>query len=120
MSNRTVEERVSTLLRRKTHRWPRCWSRVVRSYMAREERANCRMLFRRFGVKYWKEKKRLRVLYKIPWGVEFDVRNPGACLLAGTWNGPLELFTEIWKDSTEQEKSDWVETMIERVSPRRN
>jgi hypothetical protein len=120
LKNRTVAARVSALLARKTGKAPRCWSRVVRSYMAKEERENCKMLFRKFGVKYWNEKKRLRVAYKIPWGVEFDVRNPGACLLAGTWNGFLECFKEVWGQSTQKEKADFVETMLEKTSPRRN
>ena len=88
--------------------------------MAREERRNCKMLFQKFGVKYWLEKKVLRVKHNIPWGVEFDVRNPEACQKAGTWNGPLECFKEIWSQSTIEEKKDFVETMLEKTSPRRN
>jgi hypothetical protein len=120
MPKRTIYERVDAVLRRKKGRFPRCWPRVVRSYMAKDERENLRMLFQKFGVKYWLEKKRLRVVYKIPWGVEFDVRNPGACPLAGTWDGFLECFKEVWGKSTQEEKKDFVETMIEKTNPRRN
>jgi hypothetical protein len=88
--------------------------------LARDERENCKMLFRKFGVKYWNEKKRLRVAYKIPWGVEFDVRNPAACPQAGKWNGFLECFKEVWSQSTPEEKSSFVEMMVEKWSPRRN
>lgn len=88
--------------------------------MAKEERENCKMLFKKFGVKYWNEKKRLRVRHNIPWGVEFDVRNPAACSQAGKWNGPLECFEEIWSQSTTEEKKDFVEAMLEKTSPRRN
>jgi hypothetical protein len=92
----------------------------MRSYMAKVERENCKELFKKYGIKYWNEKKRLRVAYKIPWGIEFDVRNPAACLFAGTWNGFLECFKEVWSWSSQEEKMDFVETMIERASPRRN
>jgi hypothetical protein len=117
---RTVAQRVSALLDRKKARFPRCWPRVVRSYMAKEERENCKMLFQKFGVKYWGEKKRLRVAYKIPWGIEFDVQNPASCPKAGTWNGFLECFKDVWSQSTLEEKTDFVETMMERTSPQRN
>ena len=120
MSKRTVEERVSTLLRRKKNTWPKCYSRAVKSYMAREERGNCKMLFQKFGVKYWNEKKVLRVRHKIPWGVEFDVRNPAACPKAGTWNGFLECFKEVWSQTTPEDKAAFVEEMLEKTSPRRN
>lgn len=114
------DARVSAALRRMTHRAPRCYSRIFKSVLAREERENLKMLFKKFGVKYWSEKKRLRVAYKIPWGVEFDVRNPAACPQAGTWNGFLECFKEVWSQASPEERRDFVEAAIEKSSPRRN
>jgi hypothetical protein len=114
------DARVSAVLRRKKNTWPRCWPRVIRSFLAKDERENCKMLFEKFGVKYPLEKKRIRVAYAIPWGVEFDVRNPSACPKAGTWNGALECFKEVWSQSTPKEKKDFVEDMLEKTSPRRN
>lgn len=113
------DARVSAALRRKTHRFPRCYSRIFRSFLAREERENCKMLFEKFGVKYWAEKKRLRVLYKIPWGVEFDVRNPAACPQVGRWNGALECFVEVWKNASPEEKREFVCQAI-HPDPKRN
>lgn len=116
---KTVADRVSALLRHEKGRFPRSWPRVVRSYMAKEERENCKMLFKKFGVKYWNEKKRLRVVYKIPWGVEFDVRNPAACPQAGRWNGALECFIEVWKNASPDEKREFVAQALP-PDPRRN
>jgi hypothetical protein len=85
--------------------------------MAKEERENCKMLFRKFGVKYTKEKKRLRVAYKIPWGVDFDVRNPGACPQAGRWNGALECFVEVWNSTPPQERADFLKVPYDPNNP---
>lgn len=113
------DARVSAALRRRTHRAPRCYSRIFKSYLAKDERENCKMLFEKFGVKYWVEKKRLRVIHKIPWGVDFDVRDPAACPQAGRWNGALELFAEVWKNSTPEEKREFVAQVLP-PSPLRN
>lgn len=124
MSRKTKGQRVVEIvnrsLKRNTHH--RCWSRAVKSYFSSEERQDVRRLLRRFGVKYTKEMRRLRVAYKIPWGVPFDVRNPAACPQAGTWNGPLEMFCEVWKDSTQEERRDFVASAwpSPRPDPRRN
>ena len=70
------------------------------------------MLFRslrEYGVKYTKEKRRLRVAYKIPWGIDFDVRNPGTCPFAGTWDSALELIECMWSEATQQERADFIE-----------
>ncbi len=109
--------RIDAMLRRKRNRFPRCWSRVVRSYMAKEERENCKMLFEKFGVKYPLEKKRLRVAYNIPWGVDFDVRNPGACSKVGKWNGALELFAEVWNRTPPKERADFLKVAYDEKNP---
>jgi hypothetical protein len=106
----TLHQRIDKILRRKKNtRW-KCWPRTIKSYLNKQERANCRMLYAKFGVKYWNEKKTLRVRHNIPWGVEFDVHNPAACPQAGKWNGPLEMFIEVWKESTPRERADFIET----------
>lgn len=117
MAKRTVEERVSTLLRRRRNKWMGCRSQVVKAYMAREERSNLKMLFEKFGVKYWLEKKRIRVAYKIPWGVEFDVRNPSACPKAGTWNGMLECFIEVWNSTPPKERAEFLHVPYDEKNP---
>ena len=97
----------------------RCWSHIVRVFLAKEEREVIQRLLREFGIKYTKEKRRLRVAYKIPWGVDFDILNPVACPKAGTWNGALELFCQVWKDSTLGEKREFVQQALP-LDSRRN
>lgn len=108
--------RIMRILDRKKNTSWRCWPGAVKAYMRADERQTVRRLFREYGIKYTKDKRRLRVFYKIPWGVEFDVRNPSACPKAGTWNGPLECFVQVWKDSTPAEREDFLFSN----SPRRN
>lgn len=104
--------------RTKNTAW-KCWPRAVKSYLASDERETVRRLFRKYGIKYTKEKRRLRVLHKIPWGVEFNIRHPGACPEAGTWNGGLECFLQVWSDSTPEEKTAFVAQSLS-LDPRRN
>lgn len=106
---RTMAQRIHAVLhRRKNTRW-RCWPRIIKSYLAKEERADVARLFCEFGIKYTNEMRRLRVAYQIPWGVPFDVRNPAVCPQAGTWNGWLECFKQVWKESTPGEREDFLQ-----------
>lgn len=87
-------------------------SHVLRVYMRRDDRETIRRLYAEYGIVYTKTKRELRVAFKIPWGVDFDVRNPAACPEAGTWDGHLEIL----KDVLEVER----ERLVREMDPRRN
>jgi hypothetical protein len=80
--------------------------------MAKEERETVSRLFREHGIKYTKEKRRLRVAYKIPWGIDFDIHNPAACPKAGTWNGPLECLMAVLDADCKDATGDRVRVQV--------
>lgn len=80
---------------RKRNKPSRCWPHAVKRYMSANERESVIRLFRQYGIKYTKEKRRLRVAYKIPWGVDFDIHNPATCSKAGTWDGATEILMDV-------------------------
>lgn len=80
--------------------------------MRRDDRATIRRLFAEYGIIYTEVKRRLRVHHKIPWGVDFDVKNPAACPQAGTWNGGMEILKAVLEGELEHAAA--------QADPRRN
>jgi len=99
MRNRTIRERVQAICDKPWNgRGCKSWSHAIRIYMRREERETIARLFEKYGIVYTSTMRRLRMAFKIPWGVPFDLRLPAACPKAGTWNGALEIFCEVMKN----------------------
>lgn len=95
--NRTLGERVMAF-REPGHRFVRCTPRVGRAVLHQDERETIKRLFLEYGIKYTKTMRRLRVHYRIPWGVPFDAKNPAACPEVGRWNERWELLQELLVD----------------------